>query len=202
MSGDAGTHPDESFLDEADQCILLDIARGSVERWVRERERIDWAAFELTAAARKIGGSFVSVRSQGKLRGCIGSIVHADPLAQTVRDNAVSAASRDPRFDPVKPQELESLSIEISALSEGDEPGSPFRRVRDIAEIQIGRDGICIEVGEKRGLLLPQVATERNWSREQFLMATCLKAGAEENAWQHPHAILYRFSAQVFSDKH
>lgn len=180
---------------------MLDIARRAVDCWVRERERIDWAAFELTETARALGGCFVTVRARGELRGCIGSVVHADPLAQTVRDNAISAASRDPRFDPIQAEELSVLSIEISALTHGDGPGTPFRRVYDVEEIEVGRDGICIEVGGRRGLLLPQVATERNWDRERFLAATCLKAGVEEAAWQRPDATLYRFSAQVFGDE-
>ncbi len=191
---------DESFLNLGEQHVLLDIARRAVADWVRTRERIDWAAFELTDTLQQNCGCFVTVRTEGRLRGCIGSIVHADPLAQSVRDNAISAASRDPRFDPIQPTELDTLSIEISALTQGDKPGTPFRRVRDIDEIQIGRDGVCVHIGERRGLLLPQVATERHWNRDQFLAATCLKAGAQETAWQHDDVVLFRFSAQVFGD--
>lgn len=193
------TH-DETFLNLGEQRVLLDIARRAVEDWVRTGDRVDWTEFELTETLHQDCGCFVTVRTEGRLRGCIGSIVHADPLAQSVRDNAISAASRDPRFDPIQPDELNALSIEISALTEGDKPGTPFRRVHDLDDIQIGRDGVCVHIGERRGLLLPQVATERDWNRHQFLAATCLKAGAEEFAWQDEEAMLFRFSAQVFGD--
>jgi AmmeMemoRadiSam system protein A len=190
----------ESFLNRDEQRIALDIARRAICEWARERRRIEWSTFDLTEMLRRNCGCFVTVRTDQHLRGCIGSIAHNDPLAKAVRDNAISAVSRDPRFDPIEPHELDSLTIEISALTQGDEPGTPFRRVQNIEEIQIGRDGICIQVGEKRGLLLPQVATERHWGREQFLAATCLKAGVADTAWREPHAVLYRFSAQVFGD--
>jgi len=191
---------DESFLDHGEQRVLLDIARQAIEAWVRERETIDWSTFELTETLRSDCGCFVTVRANRQLRGCIGSIAHIDPLVQSVRDNAIGAASRDPRFDPITVEDLDTLTIEISALTQGDTPGTPLRRVRDVKEILIGRDGICIQVGERRGLLLPQVATDRNWNREQFLAATCAKAGVEETAWQQSEAQLYRFSAQVFGD--
>ena len=193
---------DESFLDSGEQRVLLDIARRAVEDWVRDRQRVDWSAFELTETLYEDCGCFVTVRTHRELRGCIGSIAHTDPLAQSVRDNAISASSRDPRFDPIRPEELDAVGIEISALTQGDKPGTPFRRVHDIEDIQIGRDGVCVRIGERRGLLLPQVATERDWDRTQFLAATCLKAGAEESAWQDEDAVLYRFSAQVFGDGH
>jgi len=200
VSESAEDSHNESFLNEDEQRILLDIARQAVSEWARGRRKIDWSTFDLTEVLLQHCGCFVTVRTNQRLRGCIGSIAHIHPLAKAVRDNAISAASRDPRFNPIEPSELDSLAIEISALTQGDEPGTPFRRVHDIEEIQIGRDGICIEVGEKRGLLLPQVATERHWDREQFLAATCLKAGVENRAWQQADAVLYRFSAQVFGE--
>lgn len=191
---------DESFLNGGEERTLLEIARRAVEEWVREGQRTDWLAFDLTQTLHQVCGCFVTVRVNGKLRGCIGSTAHIDPLAKSVRDNAISAASRDPRFEAIQQHELGALTLEISALMQGDEPGTPFRRVRDIAEIQIGRDGICIQARAKRGLLLPQVATERNWNREQFLAATCMKAGLDKSAWRERDVVLYRFSAQVFGD--
>jgi uncharacterized protein len=149
---------------------------------------------------RALGGCFVTIHAAGILRGCIGSIAFVDPLAKSVRDNAISAAHRDPRFDPVHAMELDALTFEISALTQGDHPGTPFRNVIDIEEIQIGRDGICIELGRARGVLLPQVAAERKWSREQFLAATCVKAGLDEMAWREPAIAISRFSAVVFGD--
>jgi len=120
-------------------------------------------------------------------------VIGVAPLWRAVRDNAIAAAFEDPRFAPVEADELPHTHIEISALT-------PLRRV-DFDEVVVGRDGILLENGISRGLLLPQVAVEYSWDRETFLDHTCRKAGLEPGCWRHPDTIISTFSAQVFGEE-
>jgi len=131
-------------------------------------------------------------RRNGELRGCIGRIEATEPLYRTVQECAISAATRDYRFQPMhNAAELDDLVIEISVLS-------PFQRVQDPNEIEVGKHGLLIRQGYNSGLLLPQVAGERGWSREEFLRAVCMKAGLPSDAWRR--AELHKFTAEVFSE--
>jgi len=134
----------------------------------------------------------VTLRRNGRLRGCIGRTDLAHTLAETVAQCAITAALRDPRFGPIREEEMAGLEIEISVTSE-PRPAAP-------EEIQRGMNGIVIRRGAKRGLLLPQVAVERGWSTTQFLEAACEKAGLEADAWRDPETRLFTFVAEVFSD--
>ena len=119
--------------------------------------------------------------------------MHADhPLWRTVADMAVQAASADPRFRPLAQNELGYADIEISALS-------PLKRVHPEV-VEVGRHGLFVSCAKRRGLLLPQVATQFSWSRESFLNETCRKAGLPLDAWQRDDAIVCVFEAEVFSD--
>lgn len=191
----------EHFLTDGEERLLLRIARAALERWVRNGARLDLSDFALSPALCECHGAFVTLRRGGELRGCIGYTTQGEPLAEAVRDNAINAGSRDPRFEPVSVEELPEIVVEVSALSHGDTPDTPFRRVLDIREIEIGRDGLFIERPPLRGgILLPQVATDQHWDVEQFLAAVCRKAGYPDRAWESPDVTLYRFSAQVFSE--
>lgn len=191
----------EHYLTRGEEVTLLRIARDTLDSWVKNRQRIDLERYKLTPALRERHGAFVTLREFGALRGCIGYTQNKEPLARAVSENAINASSNDPRFEPVRPDELDAISVEVSALTPGDAPETPFKRVRSLEDIVIGRDGLYIEVPPYRGgLLLPQVATERGWDVEQFLHAVCLKAGFPDRSWENPDAILYRFSAQVFSE--
>lgn len=136
-------------------------------------------------------GAFVTLYKKGMLRGCIGCLEARAPLHQVVEEMAEAAAFRDPRFRPVGEEELELLEQEISVLT-------PFKRVKDRCEIQVGVHGIVIRKGCQSGLLLPQVATERNWDCDTFLRETCRKAGLPKNALEDPDTEIYVFSADVF----
>ena len=138
-------------------------------------------------------GCFVTIKQQGQLRGCIGCFVAERPLWQTVQEMAVSAATRDPRFYPMKPADLADFRLEISVLS-------PLQRIAAVEEIRVGTHGIYLIKGAAHGVLLPQVATEYGWDRETFLRHTCLKAGLPENCWQK-ECELYIFSAEVFGEE-
>jgi AmmeMemoRadiSam system protein A len=139
-------------------------------------------------------GAFVSLHERGELRGCIGQLIGDRELYKIVQHCVLSAALEDPRFVSVTRDEVDGLSIEISVLT-------PFRRIKDINEIEVGKHGLYIVRGGYRGLLLPQVATEYNWDRIRFLEHTCIKSGLPNSAWQDPQTVIYTFEAEVFSDE-
>ena len=136
------------------------------------------------------GAAFVTLRTSGRLRGCIGMIGRGRSLASAVRD-AARRAIHDPRFDPVRREEARDLEIEISVLT-------PFRRVSDPGEVEPGRHGLVISRGDRTGLLLPQVAAEHGWDREQFLSQTSVKAGLAAGDWRLPDTRIEVFEAEVF----
>ena len=136
-------------------------------------------------------GAFVTLTKKGQLRGCIGHIVGDKPLIETVAEMAKAAALQDWRFTPVKPSELPDIDFEISVLT-------PIRKIDNIEEIVVGRDGIIISRGMNHGLLLPQVATEYGWDRITFLEHTCIKAGLPGDAWKDKKTTIEMFSADVF----
>ena len=136
--------------------------------------------------------AFVTLHNSGELRGCIGMVQPELPLFQAVAEMAREAALNDFRFNSVTPREVEALHIEISVLT-------PAEPVRDPADIEVGVHGLIVEQGARRGLLLPQVATEWGWDRDEFLDHTCLKAGLPREAWRRGARVL-RFGAEVFGE--
>jgi AmmeMemoRadiSam system protein A len=137
-------------------------------------------------------GAFVTLKKKGRLRGCIGHIVGNQPLITTIAEMTRAAALEDPRFPPVKQEELSEINFEISVLT-------PIHKVDDISEISVGKDGLIITRGWNCGLLLPQVATEYGWDPITFLEQTCSKAGLNRDAWKEPDTLIESFSAEVFS---
>jgi AmmeMemoRadiSam system protein A len=178
-----------SPLTESEQQQLLRVARQALEAGVRNGRLPEAEAF--TGALAEKRGAFVTLHKAGRLRGCIGYIEALKPLHQTIAECAIAAALRDPRFDPVEPEELPALHLEISVLS-------PFEEISP-EKIEVGCHGLMISQGWQRGLLLPQVATEWKWDREQFLEETCLKAGLPVDAWKSG-ARIQAFTAQVFAE--
>jgi AmmeMemoRadiSam system protein A len=177
-------------LDRDEKLQLLKIARQSMEAAVRGKAKPE---FKVTSVRLKENwGAFVTLTEGGELRGCIGHIVGTEALHKCVAEMAVAAATQDPRFSPVTEAELAAIELEISVLT-------PLRRISDPAEIQVGRDGIYIEKGYYRGLLLPQVATDYGWDRYEFLDNTCLKAGLPRGAWKEG-ATIQIFSGQIFNE--
>ena len=174
---------------EADRELLLRIAREAIVAHVVRKSARGIEDVELD---RRRGGAFVTLHKGRELRGCIGHIEDDEPLARIVARCAVAACSSDPRFPAVSSSELLELSIELSLLG-------PLERIAGPEEIEVGRHGLVIERGRRRGLLLPQVATEWNWDREQFLEHTCRKAGLARDAWKQG-ALLWRFEAEVFGE--
>lgn len=142
-------------------------------------------------------GVFVTVKKRGYLRGCIGYVKPIKPLWEAVVDMAQAAAFEDPRFPPVRPEELEELEVEISVLT-------PLREVKGdpeeiLKQVKVGVHGLMVERPPYySGLLLPQVAVEYGWDEETFLKETCLKAGLPPDAWRDPFCKIYVFEAEVF----
>lgn len=170
---------------------LLALARASIESVLDGRQ----PSVPQTSdpALQRPAGAFVTLTKQGELRGCIGSIHAVAPLKEAVVRSAVNAAFRDPRFHPLRREELAQLELEISVMS-------PIETVTDVEEIVPGRDGLIISGERNTGLLLPQVATEYGWDRETFLEQTCQKAGLPRDAWQRPGCRIEKFSAEVFGE--
>lgn len=138
-------------------------------------------------------GVFVTLRKRNRLCGCIG-VVQADaPLGDSIARCAASAALQDPRFAPMRAADLGDLQVEISLLS----PPEPV----DASKIELGCHGLIIASGDSRGLLLPQVATEHRFTREQFLSETCRKAGLSPDAWRDARTQVLAFTCEVFSDR-
>ena len=179
-------------LTDQEKAELLSVARKSVEYMIQKKEPYAPLAPESETLNREYG-AFTTLTEGGELRGCIGYTSPAKPLYMTVRDTATLAALHDPRFAPVTAEELPKLDYEISVLS-------PLRRVTDVEQIKVGRDGLIMKNGDFEGLLLPQVPVEQKWDRETFLEQTCHKAGMNVNCWKDENTDIFSFTAVVFNE--
>jgi AmmeMemoRadiSam system protein A len=184
--------------------LLLQVARDAITAHVAGRDEMSdmfsgdargsapHGAVPAEFAAPR-GGVFVTIHHGGELRGCIGHLDLNDAtLPLLVARCAVAACSEDPRFPPVTPAELPEIQIELSVLG-------PLEPAAGPADVEVGRHGLVVEMGRQRGLLLPQVATERKWDAGTLLSQTCRKAGLPADSWQHG-ATVWRFEAEVFSE--
>jgi AmmeMemoRadiSam system protein B/AmmeMemoRadiSam system protein A len=186
---DAGSY----VLTDDDKHLLLQLARRSLESYVRERKilKVEPPASKIL---RQDGAAFVTLKKDGQLRGCIGSMQATAPLYRTVIEMAVAAASQDPRFRPVQPEELKDIHVEISV-------NTPLSRVNGPEEIEMGKHGVVVAKGMSRGVYLPQVATETGWTKEQFLRSLCAsKAGLAPDAYKKD-AQLFVFTSIVFEEE-
>jgi uncharacterized protein len=177
-------------LDNRDKLLLLAVARRTMMAAVANSPSADDLPPELTAL--ECAGAFVTLKRSGRLRGCIGQIALKQPAAQAVAYSARAAALEDPRFEPVRVDELTEIDIELSILSPA-EPVTP-------EQVEAGRHGLIVSRGYRRGVLLPQVATEHRWGSLRLLEETCVKAGLERDAWSDPETQILAFTAQVFSE--
>jgi AmmeMemoRadiSam system protein A len=177
------------MLSTDDQQRLLALARLALEARVR-RDREPLPDVDGSLAHRC--GAFVTIHRGEVLRGCLGRVSCDMRLAEVVVHLAGAVADSDPRFPPVDLLELDALEIEISVLT-------PERDVASLDAIEVGRHGLIVERGSRRGLLLPQVATEHGWDAVTFVEHTCVKAGLARDAWRHG-ARLSVFEAQVFGE--
>ena len=183
-------------LGEKEQIQLLEISRQTLEAFVRKGKipKIEISNPNLNEPC----GAFVTLRKPDQnpktndLRGCMGVFEPEDPLWKVVQDRTVAAAAKDPRFAPVRPDELSEIEIEISVLSKP-------KKIGDSKKIELGKHGVILKRGSRGGVFLPQVATETGWDLETFLGQLCSqKAGLPWDCWKDPQTELYTFTAQVF----
>jgi uncharacterized protein len=182
--------PPEHQFSAEDRRALLALARAAIVSVLTNSplhpDGPDPACFSLRR------GVFVTLEVHGKLHGCIGVIEPRDPLRESVVHCAQSAALYDPRFPALREAELPALQIEISVLS----ALSPI----DPKDVEIGKHGLVVAAEDRRGLLLPQVATEHHLSREEFLQETCRKAGLRRDAWRDPQTEIFSFTCEIFQE--
>jgi AmmeMemoRadiSam system protein A len=179
-------------LSEGARQDLLALARGTLDAHFRG-DAPPRLASDRAETFGEPCGLFVSLHREGELRGCIGTLSPNGELTRVVSEFALRAAFEDPRFSPLSADELPACRIEISVLT------AP-RGISGPDEIEIGRDGLILELGPRRGLLLPQVATEWGFDRDRFLAEVSRKAGLPPEAWRRPEARLWAFQAEVFSE--
>src|SRR5687767_12461321 len=162
------------MLSDGDQYLLLQLARRVLEARVRG-ERADGppAAWSVGNA----GGAFVTIHCRGELRACLGRLGEVSAIDRVIARLAEAVADSDPRFDPVRPDELPEIDIEISLMG-------PGREISSLDEIDIGRHGLIIEQHRRRGVLLPQVAVAHAWDRIAFVEHACIKAALPRDAWR------------------
>ena len=180
-------------LTAEDKKTLLEIARTTVEEYIENREIPPVNAKGFSENLLAMTGAFVTLHEKGNLRGCIGRFEPDIPLYKVVQEMAASSATRDFRFTPVKPDELDDIDIEISVLT-------PLKKINSIDEIELGKHGIYIKKGYSTGTFLPQVATQTGWGLEEFL-GHCSrdKAGIGWDGWKN--ADIYTYEAIIFSEK-
>ncbi len=181
-------------MDNSQKKLLLSLARESVAAAISSRRFVVDSTARLPQEKR---GCFVTLKTNSKLRGCLGFFVSDEPLYKTVIKLASDAATSDPRFydNRLREDELEALEIEISVLSE-------LVKTDDPLSLRLGVDGIYIRSGFQSGCFLPQVATEANWNAQEFLSYCCShKANLAPDAWKDPSVEVFLFTADVFSEK-
>ena len=174
------------MLTLARSAILSTLGKKSLDRGAFDTPSTQQACLSLRR------GVFVTLEVHGNLRGCIGVVEARDPLGESIVHCAQGAAFRDPRFTPLRAEEIPGLQIEISVLSDI----FPI----NLGEIEIGKHGLVISTKGNRGLLLPQVATENKLSRESFLAETCHKAGLPRDAWRDPATRIDAFTCEIFHE--
>lgn len=177
-------------LDSMKRRFFLDLARSAVISAVEGTEPVPSAPWNIPAA--ELTGAFVTLRHHGQLRGCIGEINSKEPLAKVIARCARAAALEDPRFRPVRLDELAEIKIDISILSPP--------RLSKVEEIESGNHGLIVSRGYRRGVLLPQVAVERGWGAQRFLEEACAKAGLDREAWKASGVVIETFTAETFGE--
>jgi len=182
--------------------ILVHLARETVKQCLTTRKRLAIPK-DIPEKLKQPCGVFVTINSlhhsQKELRGCIGYPYPTEPLVQAVIDSAISAATQDPRFEPMTTEELENVVFEVSVLTppEKIEANKPTEYP---SKVKVGEDGLIVERGMYKGLLLPQVPVEWEWNEEEFLCQTCTKAGLPPDCWLMNGTKIYKFQAIIYEE--
>ena len=177
-------------MTKVDQDLLLTTARESILSRIENRApRYPQPSPDLLEPR----GAFVTLHTNGRLRGCIGTLEASDPLFEAIKDLGISSGFRDPRFPALTANELGDLNIEISVLT-------PLEKITSIEEIEVGSHGLYAKHGSRSGVLLPQVPVEQGWNREEFLGHTCRKAGLSPDEWKNGEVDFHTFTAEIFRE--
>jgi hypothetical protein len=190
-------------LIEEEGKFLVEIARKAAEEYLKTKKHIR-APESLSKNLLQPCGVFVTINrlenGEKKLRGCIGYPYPTTPLVQAVIDSAINAATQDPRFRPLSQGELDKLVFEVSVLTPPQmlEVKKPKEYP---TQIKVGEDGLIVERGMYKGLLLPQVPVEWEWDEEEFLCQCCVKAGLSPDYWLIEGTRIYKFQAIVFEEE-
>jgi len=188
----------EFELSDDDGQVLVKMARNAVTEYLQNNTRINNKEFN--SRFNIDSGIFVTITKENSLRGCIGYPLPIKKLSNAVIDSAIAAATEDPRFSPINPNELNNLIFEITVLTPPIEIN--VEKYEDyLSIIKIGRDGLIIENKQFSGLLLPQVPKEYGWDIEEFLAHTSEKAGLEKNAWKDQDTKVSRFEGIIFKEE-
>ncbi|MDY6787176.1 MAG: AmmeMemoRadiSam system protein A [candidate division WOR-3 bacterium] len=179
-------------MERSEKLYLLETARAAIEAHIYGKDINP--ALPDSHILREEMGVFVTLKKNEDLRGCIGYIEGVEPLYRAVITMAVKAGFHDPRFPPLSKDELNAVNIEISVMT-------PLRKIDSISKINVGEHGIYLKRGYASGLLLPQVAVEWGYDRDQFLSSTCMKAGMGRDCYNDPETEIYIFSAEIFSEE-
>lgn len=190
-------------LSQDEGTFLVQLARRAVENYLKTGKHIS-VPEAIPEKLHQPCGVFVTINSVAKgekeLRGCIGYPYPTTPLAEAIIDSAINAATQDPRFPPLKTQELDHVVFEVSVLTPPQkiEVKNPKEY---LAKIKVGEDGLIIEKGMYKGLLLPQVPVEWEWNEEEFLCQCCNKAGLPADYWLVQDTKVYKFQAIIFEEE-
>lgn len=190
-------------LNEEEGKFLVKLARRAVKEYL-ETKKVTETTRIVPEKLLQPCGVFVTINSiengEKELRGCIGYPYPTDPLVEAVIQSAISAATQDPRFNPLTKDELDKVVFEVSVLTPPQV--LEVKRPQDYpSKIRIGEDGLIIEKGMFKGLLLPQVPVEWNWDQEEFLCQCCIKAGLPPDNWLLPSTRIQKFQAIIFEEE-
>ena len=186
------------MLSSEDGKFLVQLARKAIVTYLSDKKVIEIPE-DADPKLKENMGVFVTLNRENQLRGCIGYPEPLMPLLNAVVDAAICAATRDPRFNPVTPVELDQINVEVSVLTKPVliDVKNPMEYIE---KVKVGQDGLIVERGPYRGLLLPQVATDWGWNVEELLSNTCMKAGLSSDCWQLNDVKIYKFSSQIFEE--
>jgi len=190
---------DYNELTDADGELLVKTARAIVFEYLKNNNRLKLDEnFELNYSFNS--GVFITLNNPNGLRGCIGFPLPDKKLFNALKDASISAATEDPRFSPVRVDELDEITFEVTVLTPPEEI-----RVDDpldyLSQIKVGRDGLIIKHSFYSGLLLPQVPIEYGWTEEEFLEYTCEKAGIPKDYWKKKETKILKFEGIVFKEE-
>lgn len=171
---------------------LIQIARENIIYYLKNRQML--SVDDTFPEFQEKRGVFVTLKKHETLRGCIGYPEPIYPLINALLDSSISAAVRDPRFPPVTAEEMNDITVEVTVLTK------PQKIDPDPQNVTIGEDGLMVEKGMFKGILLPQVPVEWEWNAEEFLCQTCIKAGLPPDCWLDGDTIMYKFQGQIFSE--